>query len=187
MRATLLALAVLAQAAPQPQRPVIRRSVDLVTTDVHVRDDRGQFVADLRKEDFEVYEDGVKQDVAMFVLTHGGRVFNETPPPSAATEGLLLPAARPPGDRSGRVFLIFVDDLHIDVRLTPRVRDLLKRIQKDLIHEGDLFGIVSSGYSSIAIDTTYDPKRLTDAIGKVQGGGLPPNEVIATPDAAQGP
>jgi VWFA-related protein len=114
-------------------------------------------------------------------------VFNETPPPSAATEGLLLPAARPPGDRSGRVFLIFVDDLHIDVRLTPRVRDLLKRIQQDLIHEGDLFGIVSSGYSSIEIDTTYDPKRLTDAIGKVQGGGLPPDEVIATPDAAQGP
>src|ERR1043166_5744169 len=112
MRCSLIALAVLAQAAAQPQRPpVIRSGVNLVTTDVHVQDARGQFVADLRKDDFEVFEDGVKQDLAMFVLTHGGRVFNETPPPSAtAPEGLLLPPARPPGDRSGRVFLIFVDD-----------------------------------------------------------------------------
>ena len=183
----LLALAVLAAAA-QPQRPpVIRSSVDLVTTDVHVNDAHGQFVADLRKDDFEVYEDGVKQDVAMFVLTHGGRVFNQTPPRSAETEGLLLPAARPPDDRFGRVFLIFVDDFHIDARLTPRVRDLLKRIDRDVVHENDLFGMVSSGYSSIAIDMTYDRKRLTDAINRVQGAGLPPADVIGTPDGAQGP
>jgi hypothetical protein len=126
-----------------------------VTTDVHVQDARGQFVADLRKDDFGVFEDGVKQDVAMFVLTHGGRVFNQTPPPSGAHEGLLLPPARPPGDRSGRVFLIFVDDFHIDARLTPRVRDLLKRVAADLVHDGDLFGIVSSGYSSIAVDVLH--------------------------------
>ena len=34
----------------------------MITTDVIVRDNNGQFVADLKKEDFEVYEDGVKQD-----------------------------------------------------------------------------------------------------------------------------
>lgn len=189
MRCSLIALAVLAQAAAQPQRPpVIRSGVNLVTTDVHVQDARGQFVADLRKDDFEVFEDGVKQDLAMFVLTHGGRVFNETPPPSAtAPEGLLLPPARPPGDRSGRVFLIFVDDFHIDARLTPRVRDLLKQVAADLVHEGDLFGIVSSGYSSIAVDMTYDRKRLTEAIARFQGSGLPPNDVIGAPEGSQGP
>ena len=189
MRATVLAFAVLAQAAGQPQRPpVIRSGVNLVTTDVHVQDARGQFVADLRKDDFEVFEDGVKQDLAMFVLTRGGRVFNETPPPSAAApEGLLLPAARPAGDRSGRVFLIFIDDFHIDARLTPRVRDLLRRIAADLVHEGDLFGIVSSGYSSIAVDMTYDRKRLSEAIAKFQGSGLAPNDVIGAPEGAQGP
>jgi len=188
MRKALFALALLAQAAPQPQRPVIRRTVDLVTTDLQVRDERGQFVSDLGKDDFEVYEDGVKQTVSMFVLTHGGRVFNETPPQSSgAAEGLLLPPARPPGDKSGRVFLIFVDDFHLNARLTPRVRDLLKRIDTDLIHNGDLFGVVSSGYSSIAIDMTYDRKRLTEAIRKIQGAGLQPDEVIAAPEGSQGP
>ena len=187
MRAILFSLAVLVQTA-QPQRPpVIRSGVDLVTTDVHVTDARGYFVADLRKDDFEVFEDGVKQDLAMFVLTHGGRVFNETPPASATTEGLLLPATRPPRDRSGRVFLIFVDDFHIDAGLTPRVRDLLKRIGRDLVHDNDLFGVVSSGYSSVAIDMTYDRKRLTEAIDKIQGAGLPAADVIGTPEGAQGP
>ena len=89
----------------------------------------------------------------MFLLTHGGRVFNEIgPPPAAAQEGLLLPPARPPGDRSGRVFLIFIDDAHIDFRNTARVRDLLKKISTELVHDGDLFGIVSTGTSSIEID-----------------------------------
>ena len=187
MHTSLLALAFVAQVVAQPQRPVIRSRADLVTTDVRVQDERGHFVADLRKDDFEVYEDGVNQDVSMFVLTHGGRVFNETPPPSAATEGLLLPVARPPGDRSGRVFLIFVDDFHIDFRLTSRVRELLHTIATDVVHDGDLFGIVSSGYSSIAIEMTYDRKPLADAAARVQGAGLPPSDVIATPHGAQGP
>jgi hypothetical protein len=63
---------------PPQSRDVIRRSVDLVTTDLSVRDDQGQFVSNLGKNDFEVYEDGVKQDVVTFVLTHGGRVINDT-------------------------------------------------------------------------------------------------------------
>jgi hypothetical protein len=53
--------------APQSSSQVIRRSVDLVTSDVIVRDDKGAFVPDLNKSDFEVYEDGVKQDIVSFV------------------------------------------------------------------------------------------------------------------------
>ena len=177
-----------AQAVQQTRPPVIRSRVDLVTTNVIVRDARGQFVSTLGKDDFDVFEDGVRQDVVMFLLTHGGRVFNETgAPPAANREGLLLPPPRPPGDMSGRVFLIFVDDAHIDFRNTARVRDLLKKISTELIHEGDLFGIVSTGTSSIEIDMTYDTKRLREAIDKVAGTGLAPSEIIGTPDGSQGP
>jgi VWFA-related protein len=188
MRTTLTLAAVLLVQAPQPPRPVIRSGVDLVITNVVVHDERGQFVSNLGKDDFEVFEDGVKQDLVMFVLTHGGRVFTNVGAPAPGTrEGLLLPPARPPGDSSGRVFLIFIDDLHMNPRETPRVRDLLKKVSTDLIHEGDLFGIVSTGTSSIAIDMTYDRKRLDEAIGKVMGGGLAPSEIIGTPDGSQGP
>lgn len=178
---------VLTPTAPQT-REVIRRSVDLVTSDLIVRDDQGQFVSSLSKNDFDVYEDGVKQDVVTFVLTHGGRVINDTsapPPPMQA--GILLPPPRPTNDASGRIFMIFVDDLHMDFNNTGRIRELFKQIEKELIHEGDMFGVVSTGPSSIAIDMTYDRKRLDEAITKISGAGLKPDEIIETPDGAQGP
>ena len=43
-----------------PAQPTFRVSVDLVTTDVIVRDQKSdQFVADIKADEFEVYEDGV--------------------------------------------------------------------------------------------------------------------------------
>jgi len=175
---------------PQPPqgREVIRRSVDLVTSDVIVRDDQGQFVSSLSKNDFEVYEDGVKQDLITFVLTHGGRVINDVgAPPPPLQAGILLPPPRPTNDASGRIFMIFVDDLHMDFNNTGRIRELFKKVSKELIHEGDMFGIVSTGPSSIAIDMTYDRKRLDEAINKISGAGLKPDEIIETPEGAQGP
>ena len=158
--------------APQAPRDIIRRSVDLVTNTVIVRDHQGQFVANLGKNDFEVYEDGVKQDLITFVLTHGGRVLNDvSAPPPPVQEGILLPPPRPTNDASGRIFLILVDDLHMDFRNTGRIRDLFKKISKELVHDGDMFAIVSTGPSSIAIDATYDRKRLDEAINKISGSG----------------
>lgn len=174
--------------ADNVQKPIYRTSVDLVTQDVIVRDGRGQFVADLKKEQFQVFEDGVLQDVTSLVLVHGGRVENlaQAPPPPPP-EGIILPPARPTNDASGRVFILFIDDLHLDFKNTHRVRDLLKKIKNTLIHEGDMFGIVSTGTSSIAIDLTYDSKRIDEAIGKVMGGALKPTDIIQAPEGQDGP
>jgi len=194
--AVVLALAVTTgassgqQGAPpqNPQQPTFRVSVDLVTTDVIVRDDRGQFVSDLKTEEFEVYEDGVKQEIVSLVLTHGGRVFNvQAPPPAPVQEGIILPAARPTNDAAGRVFLIFIDDLHLDFRLTPRTRDLMQRMLKNLVHEGDMFGMVSTGTSSISEQLTYDRQVLESSIKRVTGSGLRPEDLIKTVQTSQGP
>ncbi|HTH01582.1 MAG TPA: VWA domain-containing protein [Vicinamibacterales bacterium] len=174
--------------APVQQGGVIRRSFDIVSTDVIVRDNKGQFIADLGKNDFEVYEDGVKQDLISFILTHGGRVYNSTPAPAAPVmEGIILPPSRPTNDAAGRIWLIFVDDLHLDFPNTGRIKDLFKKISNELVHEGDMFGIVSTGPSSLAIDLTYDRKRLTEAIDKISGAGLKPNEILEAPVGAEGP
>ena len=170
------------------QKPTFRVTVDLVTNDVIVRDARGQFVADLTKEDFEVYEDGVPQEIASLVLVHGGRVSNlALPPPPPPPEGIILPPPRPTNDASGRIFILFIDDLHLDFKNTARVRDLLKKIKGTLIHQGDMFGIVSSGTSSIAIDLTYDMKRIDEAMKKVMGGALKPTDIIQGPEGQEGP
>jgi VWFA-related protein len=177
-----------APAAPQAPSATFRVAIDYVTTDVIARNNRDQFVADLTKGDFELFEDGVKQDITSLTLVHGGRVHNLAAPPApAATEGLVLPVSRPRNDTAGRIFLIIVDDLHLDFRNTGRIRDLFKRISKTLIHEGDMFSIVSTGPSSLAIDPTYDLKVLDESIKKITGNGLKPSDIIQGAEGADGP
>jgi VWFA-related protein len=171
-----------------PGQPTFRVAIDFVTMDAIVRNAQDQFVADLNKEDFEIYEDGVKQEIASLTLVHGGRVHNlATAPPMPTQEGIILPPSRPRNDAAGRIFLIIVDDLHLDFRNTGRIRDLFKRISRTLVHEGDMFGIVSTGPSSLAIDLTYDRKILDDAIKKISGNGLKPSDIIQGAEGAEGP
>jgi VWFA-related protein len=184
-----------AQAPSAPQapptaksQPTFRVAIDYVTTDVIARNQQDQFVADLTKNDFEIYEDGVKQEITGLPLVHGGRVHNlAAPPPPTTQEGLILPVSRPRNDTAGRIFLFIVDDLHLDFRNTGRIRDLFKRINRTLVHEGDMFSIVSTGPSSLAIDPTYDRKVHDEAIKKITGNGLKPTDVIQGAEGADGP
>ena len=178
---------VLLLAAPQApgsdqqssQSPIFRSGVTLVTTDVIVRDENGQFVSDLQPDDFVVSEDDVQQQVSSLVLVHGGRVFDLlAPPPRPVQEGLILPEVRPVDDTAGRIFIIFVDDLHLAASLTPKVRKLFGTIAEELIHEGDLFGIISSGTSSLSVDLTYDRKLLKASAQRIIGGGINPDELL---------
>src|SRR6476659_5358325 len=175
-------------AATTKEKPTFRVQVDLVTNDIIVRDEKGNFIPDLKKEEFEIYEDGVKQDITSMTVVTGGRVTNVlAPPPPPPPEGIVLPPSRPRTDVSGRIFLFFVDDLHLQFHNTGRVRDLFKRISKELVHDGDMFGIVSSGPSSIAVDMTYDKTRLDEAIKKMAGNELKPSDIIQGPSGAEGP
>jgi VWFA-related protein len=177
-----------ASATTTQQKPTFRVQVDLVTNDIVVRDDKGNFIPDLKKDEFEVYEDGVKQELTSMTVVTGGRVTNVlAPPPPPPPEGIILPPSRPKTDVSGRIFLFFVDDLHLQFHNTGRVRDLFKRISKELVHDGDMFGIVSSGPSSIAVDMTYDKARLEEAIKKIAGSELKPTDIINGSSGAEGP
>ncbi|MBA2354873.1 MAG: VWA domain-containing protein [Acidobacteria bacterium] len=168
-------------------RPDFTSVTSLVSTDVIPRDGAGQFLADIKKEEFIVLEDGVQQTVASLTLVHGGRFYNlAAPPPAPVEEGMVLPPPRPVNDAAGRIFLLFVDDLHLDFRNTPRIRELFKKVSTTLIHDGDMFGIVSTGPSSLSVDLTYDRKRLDEAIKRISGSGLKPADILEAPQGSQG-
>jgi VWFA-related protein len=175
--------------ADQQSTPTFSVRVDAVTTDVIVRDSQGRFVSNLAKDEFEIYEDGVRQQIVSMTRSFGGRVTNVLlAPPPAAPEGVLLPTRSAATDTTpGRVFVFFVDDLHLQAMSTSRVRQLFKKVAKELVHEGDLFGIVSSGPSSIAIDMTYDMKRIDEAIDRIVGSALTPSDIIETSTGMHGP
>ena len=53
-------------AQPQVRAYQISVNVDLVLLNATVRDQKGRFASDLREQDFEVYEDGVRQSIRLF-------------------------------------------------------------------------------------------------------------------------
>ena len=191
MRITTVLLVVIAVSLSadqtQPQTPTFTAAVDLVRTDAIVRDARGQFIADLKASEFEVYEDGVKQEIVSLTMIHGGREFNVLSPPAPRRDGLILPPNRPRNDTAGRIFIIIIDDFHLDSAMGPKTRQLLGQMLRDLIHTGDMFGIVSTGYSSISEQLTYDRQVLESAISKISGNGLKPREIIEGAQGSQGP
>jgi len=125
-----------------------------ITTAVSARDQSGRAVNGLTTADFEVSEDGVKQQVTTFASITGG-------------------TASPAAGGADRIFIVLIDDLHLSALDSPRVRDVLKQIRDRLLRDTDLVVVVSTGYSSIAENLRYDPghQRFNEAIRKVMGSG----------------
>jgi VWFA-related protein len=190
MRTVFLGWAAMVAALVAQQPPVFRANVTLVTTDVVPRDAEGRFIADLTKADFTVLEDGKPQTIASFALVHGGRTITTVaPPPAPAPEGVILPPAarRSTAEGSGRVLLVFVDDLHFEAEYSPHVRRLVQTLATTLLHDGDLVAMVSSGPSAIEIGFTYDRKAIAAAVGKIRGSGLTAAEIFKTLETSEGP
>ena len=90
--------APIGQQAPPPPTPVFRSSVNLVLVDVVVRDKNGAVVSGLKMDDFELLEDGVRQQIVTFAT----EVIATNAAPVAATSTLsaavttAAPAAKAP-------------------------------------------------------------------------------------------
>jgi len=191
VRIALPMLAAALVSAQQTQKPVFRATTDAVTTDVTVRDKTGKFIPDLTIKDFELYEDGVLQNLSYFVVSIGGRILTDISPTAAApvSEGLILPPQKAVTDQSGRIFIIFIDDMHLQPLDSIKAKEVLKLVRDTLIHDGDLIALVSTGYSSIATELSYDYKRarFNEAINKTMGSGMTVQEIISANQTQEGP
>jgi VWFA-related protein len=196
-----LALGALGLAAPQTatppapaatpsQEPTFRSAVTAVTTDVITRDGGGRFVSDLTKDDFTVLEDGQPQTITSFALVHGGRTYTglAAPEMAPAPEGIVLPKARRAVENvAGRVVVVFIDDVHIEAEYTPHVKRIVDQLVQELLHDGDLVAMMSSGPSSIATGLTYDRKLVAASVSRIRGSGLTAQEIFRNLEGAQGP
>ena len=189
----VLSALLAAQAQPQERRPTerpaepdaptatFRSGITLMTTVVIPRDRNGTFLADLTAQDFLVFEDDRPQHVVSVVPVLAGRAGNQLASPLRLQDGIILPPPPPlhaVGAEAGRLFVILIDDLNIEEGLTHRTRAVFEQLARNVIHDGDLFGVVSTGQSSIAIDVTADRSLLDGAATRIMGGGFNPNELI---------
>jgi VWFA-related protein len=156
------------QGAQAASDRTIRSGAALVTSDVIVRDAGGRFVGDLTRADFEVFEDGVRQDIVMLTMSQGGGIVDKS---SASVPS--------PVREAGRILLLFIDDLHLDFVNTGRLRQLAAAICSRLVRQGDVVAVVSTGRSSLSLDLTDDRERLTNALKQIAGAGLAPADLLA--------
>lgn len=152
-----------------------------MTTVVVPRDRSGVFLADLTAEDFLVFGDDLPQQVVSLVRVLGGRAGGQLAPPRLLPGGVVLPPPPPPraaGDAGGRLFVVLIDDLNIAGGLALRTRAVFEQWAENVLREGDLFGIVSTGSSAIAIDVTDDRGLLEAAAARITGDGFNANELV---------
>jgi hypothetical protein len=82
--------------------------------------------------------------------------------------------------QSNRLLVLLVDDLHFDFRATPRMRDMLvRRILPPLIRDDDSVGLVTTGYSSIAIAPTRDREAVLAEIRNIVGSAIRADDLLA--------
>jgi len=123
------------------EEPVVRIRANEVSLDIVVRDKKGHPVRDLTASDFEVYEDGVRQQIGSFrfVLREPTERGNTT---AGATSGKEGPASRvaPPRDVASAGVIALVFD-----RLSPEARALARKAGLAYAEEG----ITGGGFTGV--------------------------------------
>ena len=121
-----------------------RSGVELVNVTATVTDDNGRFVSDLNKEDFTVYDDGVKQEVAYF--------SNDRVPVSL---GILL-------DTSGSM----------DGNKMAYARAAINRFVNDLLGpEDELFFMEFANTPRVTQQWTKDRRLISRAVARTNASG----------------
>jgi VWFA-related protein len=150
LRSTVLTAAAFAvvlhgqqQAPPDQQRPVFRTGTSLVRVDAYPSKD-GKILEGLTAEDFEVLEDGVPQKIASFQFVEYQRntPSGERRDPNSQREAFQLAA-----DPTYRVFILYLDNLHVDFKGSHASRVPLITFMQQVLGPKDLFGVLTTHHS----------------------------------------
>ena len=166
--AASLALSQTQTKQPAQDEEVVRINSELIQTDVMVFDKSGKFVEGLKPEQFELKVDGHAQNVSFFESVKAG-TFDEEAQLAAAR-------GRARADRSGgsvpldrgRLFILFLDDLHVAPTDLQRTRDALLRFVEEEIGQNDEAAIfTASGQLGFLQQLTGDKEVLRLAVKRI--------------------
>jgi VWFA-related protein len=156
---------------PASQTPTFKVQVDFVEVDAIVTDSRGNYVRDLKKEDFQVLEDGKPQAITNFVpidvpIERGERPLFAKAPVEPDVQSNERPF-------SGRVYVMVLDSAHTLPQNTNMVRRAAKRFIDEKLGSNDLMAVVTArgvaGGDAGGQEFTNNRRLLDIAVDKFRG------------------
>ena len=163
------------------QEDVVRITTNLVHVDVVVVDKEGRQVIDLTPEDFEIVEDGKRQQITNFsyVSLGGAPAENRAATPGAANVPRVPPAPLRP-EQTRRTVALVVDDLGLSFQSIGFVKEALRKFVEEQMQPGDQVAIIRTGGDAGALQQlTNDKQQLRAVIERLRWhpggrGGLTP-------------
>ena len=154
----LLMTSVPAGAQTPPQ--TFRADVDAVEIDVRVLDERGRQVTGLTAADFELFEDGVRQDIRLVTPV-------TVPFLAPSRTGRLVPRDTSSNAEpfTGRVYAIVLDDLHTHPLRGNRVKAVVRQFVERHLGRNDRAAVVVTSGRGVAMqELTADPHAILRAV-----------------------
>ena len=160
-----------AQTPGGPQPPTFRVDVDSVEVDVLVTDAQNNYVRELKKEDFQLFEDGKAQTIANFVpidipVERGEQPLFATQPVDPDVRGNEQPF-------NGRVYVMVLDSAHTLPQNTNLMRTAAKKFISEKLGSNDLMAVVTArgaaGGPDDGQEFTNNKRLLLAAVDKFRG------------------
>lgn len=157
----------------------LQSHVNVVPLRVVVRDAKGHTIENLRKEDFQVFEDGKLQDISHFSIETPAAAKTIVRDDSAATAGTAIatPGFVPPS----RFVALLFDDVHVAMADLMRTRQAATRFVSSALQPTDRVAVYTiSGQSQM--DFTADRAKLEGTLNGLMvrpvgaAGGNSPNQ-----------
>ncbi|MEA2339425.1 MAG: hypothetical protein QOE82_3432 [Thermoanaerobaculia bacterium] len=171
MKFLLLALLALPAAAQTPvsiPRAGESIEVSIVNVDTVVTDKQGRRVHGLRRDDFEIYENGVKQPItnfAEYASERGATAAGVAAPSTIAAEA---PHAAPPPAQP-RTFIVFVERFQLASFRSDPIFAAMKKLLHDTVRPGDRVSVVTWNHGILGnrLDFTDDLAKIDKAIDAI--------------------
>jgi VWFA-related protein len=162
--------------AQTDQDEVVRITTNLVQVDAVVTDKKGQPVTDLKAEDFEITEDGQKQEITNLSYVALAPQPSSEATTTAAPVNKNAPSAPPVPlrpEQVRRTMALVVDDLGLSFESTYYVRRALKKFVDEQMQPGDMVAIIRTGGGiGVLQQFTSDKRQLYAAIERIRWNAI---------------
>ena len=164
----------------QPETPKLVENIDvrIINVDVIVTDKRGNFIPNLKPEDFTILENGVVKPITNFYEVQGSvakNVLGEAPAPPPETASPALAAKVVPENMKRRI-IFYVDNLSLSPFNRNRVFQEMKDFVNTVMRPGDE-AMIATYNRSMKVRVPFTPDKnalltMIDGLSRESGLGI---------------